>query len=201
MSFGSRKKYTHRVTRDQEKANINLLASRVTELTGDCALGATTKLVNLGAKRGKGLHAEITLPSSSGWYSSAERLAYKLKQEMDKKIHSGAVRVLDQMRGEVRNLADPLLQLRSIAAIFVKKYRFASLPIANFYPALRKRELTKAECEEIVGIVSRLGKDQKDACMLAWLEVLERGGEQVRLSNQEMEDGDDDAGGEEVGGE
>lgn len=183
--------HSRRITKEKCRDNDNKLAAAVTKMTGDAAIGTSSRVIG---SRGKGLGhnavmAEITLHQSSGYYSSAERFLLKFQQEMDRKLKSGAVRIATERRGELANLKDPLAQARSIAAIFVKKYRFVSHPISVYYAAIRKRELTPDECSEIISCVSRLGLDQKDQAMLAWLAVLERGGEDVRTrSSEERED-------------
>jgi hypothetical protein len=115
-------------------------------------------------------------------------IAYLIGQALDKANKVCPVKQYPERIGEVRNLKDPEAQARSLAAIFIKKYRFVSHPLAVLYTAIRKRELTAEECSEILGIVSRLGVKERDEAMLGWLDIMERGGEGVRLRADHEED-------------
>lgn len=150
-------------------------------------------------KSGKLIVKNVDLKIAGAFYSPADILAKHFAEALKRANRVSPVRLYPERTGEVRNLADAAAQLRSIAAIFVKKYRFVSHPLQVFYASLRKRELTPDECHEIVGYVSRLGKEQKDQAMLEWLNVLENGGEEARGITRDDED--DCGGGEaEAGG-
>lgn len=135
--------------------------------------------------------AEIFVHGASGFYSPYELFALHMKATIDRANQVNPVRQYPDRTGEVHNLKDADQQLRSIAAIFVKKYRFVSPTISIYYAALRKRELSLEEAREVISSVSRLGAEQKDKAMLEWLNVLDNGGEDARgLRDQDVDSED-----------
>lgn len=144
---------------------------------------------------GEKREVELLVAGAQGFHNPYELFALMMKATLDKAAKVCPVKQYPERVGEVRNLEDSAAQLRSIAAIFVKKYRYVSAPVACYYAALRKRELSPEECNEIISHVARLGQEQKDQAMLAWLEVLENGGEDVRGLERD-DDREEDSDGE-----
>lgn len=140
-----------------------------------------------------GLDSKLYTPTprlGGGFYSPEEVLSKFLRDAMEKANELNPVRLYPERTGEIANLSDSAANLRSVAAIFVKKYRFVSSSIAIYYATLRKRELTPNECSDIVSCVSCMGTEDKTRAMLEWLKVLESGGEDAQLRNRES--GDDE---------
>ena len=80
-----------------------------------------------------------------------------LEDALDRATRSGRVRILSERIGEVRNLVG-FAQVRSLAALYAKRYRNSSVGLRELYGVSRLRELTPDECREIALEVGFLRK-------------------------------------------
>lgn len=196
----------------KKKSSEGYVAAQVYDLKGLAGSGMfinVSRAGRTGRKRGvrtggsmRDREVDLTMQVSdfSDFYDPAHLLALRLQDAITKANQVCPVKLYPERTGETAQLADPAAQLRSIAAILVKKYRLVAPTLMAYYPALRKRELTPAECHEIVECASKLGLEEKNQAQALWLKILENGGEQTRLreqldeeeENQEGEMVDDD---------
>ena len=112
------------------------------------AIGHTGQVKKI---RGK-LIAEYTVPSS-GYKTKEEIVAEEMRGTIKHAEMCSEVRILTHRIGEVQNLADPVLQRRSCAALLAKKYAREHFRLGQIYSALKRRELTDAECADVERIL------------------------------------------------
>lgn len=105
--------------------------------------------------RGK-LIAEYTVPAS-GYKTKEEIVAEEMRGTIKHAEMCSEVRILTHRIGEVQNLADPVLQRRSCAALLAKKYAREHFRLGQIYSALKKRELTDGECADVERILGEWG--------------------------------------------
>lgn len=82
--------------------------------------------------------------------------AITIKSILGSRGENGPVRILTHRVGEVANLADPVANQRSKAAILAKKYFEQSQKLRNIYNASQKRELKPEEVATVFAIWENL---------------------------------------------
>ncbi len=166
----------------EAKANCRLLE-----------LGSGQQIIAGTARYKTGRSTTVDLKMAGRFYSPGEILSKVLKEALEKANRINPVRLYPERVGELALLGDPQANLRSIAAILVKKYHRVCAPLGSLYTAIRKRELTQEECHEVLRQAAWLNGEQKDEAMLAWIEVIKNGGEDIRTGSREEEDEDQEA--------
>jgi alkylhydroperoxidase/carboxymuconolactone decarboxylase family protein YurZ len=189
-ALGKRRK--QRVPHDSTEGMVNM---KLLEM------GSSGIIAGRASKPRMGQTQMISLKVAGGFYSPAEVLAKFLQDAFDKANRVNPVRTYPNRTGELANLSDQTAQLRSIAALFVKKYHLVCHQLAIYYAALRKRELTQEECLEIIAQVPKIGAQDKEKAVVEWIKILERGGEDVRTGYAGREEDDFGPGEEDPDGE
>lgn len=101
----------------------------------------------------------VMTTSGSVFFDPAVEFCKNIRSQMEKDRMSGPVRFLEHRKGEIANLADPEMQMRSCAAILARNYRGTSQKMLDLYNSSLKRELSGAQCALVFALVGQLGKD------------------------------------------
>lgn len=166
----------------------------VTEAKANCRileLGTGQVAVAGRAYYKKGCSTTVDLKMAGSFYTPGEILAKFMRETLERANQVNPVRLYPERAGELAILADPQANFRSIAAILIKKYHLVCPAMSILYAALRKRELTEEECQEVVRQASWLGPEQKEQALAGWVQCLLNGGEDVRTGRREDDESED----------
>lgn len=166
----------------------------VTEARANCRileLGAGQPAVAGTARYKRGCSTTVDLKMAGNFYTPGEIFSKIMREALEKASQINPVRLYPERIGELAILADPQANLRSIAAILIKKYHLVCPAMGILYAALRKRELTEDECQEVVRQASWLGPEQKEQALAGWVQCLLNGGEDVRTGRREDDESED----------